>query len=54
MKVMIITILIGALGTVIKGLIQGLEGMEITGWVETVQITALLKSAIILKKDLET
>ena len=40
MKVTIIPIVIGALGTVTKGLLQGLEDLEITGQVETVQTTA--------------
>ena len=31
MKVMIIPIVIGALGIITKGLIQGLENLEITG-----------------------
>ena len=35
MKVTILPIVIGALGTVIKGLVQGLEYMKITGRVET-------------------
>ena len=35
MKVTIIPIVIGALGTVTKGLIKGLEDFEITGRVET-------------------
>ena len=54
MKVTIIPIVIGALGTVTKGLIQGLEDLEITGWVETIQITALLRSARILSRVMET
>ena len=37
MKVMIIPIVVGALGTVTKRLVQGLEDLEIMGWVETVQ-----------------
>ena len=45
MKVTIIPIIIGALGTVTKGLVQGQEDLEITGRVETVQTTALLRSA---------
>ena len=36
MKVTIIPIVIGALGTVTKGLIQGLDELEITGQVETI------------------
>ena len=37
MKMMIIPIVIGAFGTVTKGLIQGLEDLEIRGRVETIQ-----------------
>ena len=47
MKEMIITIVIGALGTVTKGLIKGLEDLEIRGRVETIQTIALLKSVFI-------
>ena len=36
MKVMIILIVIGAIGTVNKGSVQVLEDLEITRWVETV------------------
>ena len=53
-KEMITTIVIAALGTVIKGLVQGLEDLEIEGRVETVQTTALLRSARILRRVLET
>ena len=49
-----ITIVIGALGTVTKGLIKGLEDLEIRGRVETIQTTALLRSARILKRVLTT
>ena len=42
MKVTIIPIVIGAFGAVTKGLVQGLEDLEITGRVETIQTTALL------------
>ena len=52
MKVIIIPIVIGALGTVIKGLVQGLEYLGITGRMETIQTTALLRSARILRRDL--
>ena len=41
MKVTVIPIVIGALGTVTKGLIQGLEDMEIRRRVETIQTKAL-------------
>ena len=54
MKVTIIPSVIGALGTVIKGLVQGLEDLEIMGREETIQTTALLRSARILRRVLET
>ena len=54
MKVTIVPIVIGALGTVIKGLFKGLEDVEVGGRVETIQTTALLKTARILKQVLET
>ena len=40
MKVAIIPILIGAFGTVNKGLLKALEEMEVGGRVETIQTTA--------------
>ena len=46
-------IVIGALGTVNKGLIIRLEELEIRGQVVTIQITAL-RSARILRRVLET
>ena len=54
MKMMFIPIVIGAQGTITKGLIKGLNNMEIRRHVETIQITALLRSARILRKVLET
>ena len=48
MKVTVIPIVIGVLGTVIKGRIQELKDLEIRGRVETIQTTALLRSARIL------
>ena len=51
---MIKPIVIGALVTVTKGLVLGLEDLEITGRVETVQTTALLRSVRILRRVLET
>ena len=54
MKVTIILIVIGALGIVTKGLVQRLEDLEIIGQVETVQTTALLRSARILRRVLKT
>ena len=50
MKVMIRPIVIGDLGTVPEGLVQGLEDLEITGRMETIQTTALLKSTKILRR----
>ena len=56
MKVTIVPIVIGAFGTVTvpKGLLKGLEDLEVGGRVETIQTTALLKTAKILKRVLET
>ena len=54
MKVTIIPIVIGAFGTVTKGLLQGLEDLEVGGRVETNQTPALLRRARILKRVLET
>ena len=45
MKVTVILIVIGALDTVTKGLVQRLEDLEIRGRVETIQTTALLRFA---------
>ena len=54
MKVTVMPIVIGALGTVTIGLVEELEELEIKGRMETIQITALLGSAIILRRVLET
>ena len=54
MKVTIIPIMIGAFGTVTKGLLKGLEDLEVGGRMETIQTTALLKTARILRRVLET
>ena len=54
MKVTIIPIVIGAFGTVTKGLLQGLEDLEVGDRVDTIQTTALLKTARILRRVLET
>ena len=53
MKVTIIPVVIGAVGTVTKGLLKGLEDLEVGGQVETIQTTALLKTAGILRRVLE-
>ena len=54
MKVTIIPIGLGAFGTVTKGLLKGLVDLEVGGRVETIQTTALLKTARILRRVLET
>ena len=54
MKVTIIPIVIGAFDTVTKGLLKGLEDLEVGGRVETIQTKALLKTARILRRVLET
>ena len=54
MKVTIIPIVIGAFGTITKGLLKGLEDLEVGGRVETIQTIALLKMARILRRVLET
>ena len=54
MKMTVIPIVIGALGAVTEGLIQGLEDLEIRGQVKTIQNTALLRSARILRRVPET
>ena len=54
MKVTIIPIVIGAFGMVTKELLKGLENLEVGSQVETIQTTALLKTARILRRVLET
>ena len=54
MKVTIIPIVICAFGRVTKGLLKGLENLEIKGQVETIQTTTLLRTARILRRVLET
>ena len=53
MKVIVIPIVISALGTVSEGLVKGLKDLEIRGREETIQTTALLWLARILKRDLK-
>ena len=53
MKVTIIPIVIGAFGTVTKGLLKGLEDLEVGQQVEIIQTTALLRMARILRRVLE-
>ena len=54
MKVTIVPIVIGVLGTITKGLSKGMEDLEVGGRVETIQTTALLRTARILRRVLET
>ena len=54
MKVTIIPIVIGAFGTVTKGLLKELENLEVGGRVETIQTTTLLRTARIPRRNLET
>ena len=51
MKVTVIAIIIGALGTISKGLERGVEELEIGGRAETIQTTALLRSTKILRLE---
>ena len=54
MKVTIVPIVIGAFGSITKGLLKGLEDLEVGGRVETIEMTALLRTARILRRVLET
>ena len=49
MKVTIVRIVIGAFGIVTKRLLKGLEDLEVGGRVETIQTTASLITARILR-----
>ena len=53
MEVTIIPIVIGAFGTVTKGLLKGLEDLEVGRRVETLQTKALLRTVRILRRFLE-
>ena len=54
MKVTVIPIVIGAIGAVTEGLLQGQEDLEIKAWVETIQTITLLRWVRILRTVLET
>ena len=54
MRVTVISVVIGALGTVPKGLESGLEELKIGERIETIQPTALLRWARILRRVLKT
>ena len=53
MKATFIPIVNGTLRTVTKRLVLGLEDLEIRGRVETIETTALLRSARILRRVLD-
>ena len=50
----VIPIVIGAIGSVSKGSVQGMDDFEITCGLETIQTTTLLRSVRILRRILET
>ena len=52
MKLTVIPSVVGALGTILKGFVKTLEDLKAD--LETIQTTALLKSARILRSVLET
>ena len=54
LKVTIVPIVIGDFGTITKGLLKGPEDLEVGGRVVTIQMTALLRMARILRRVLET
>ena len=54
MQVTIIPIVIGAFGTVTKGLLKGLEHLEVGGRVETIETTALLRTVRLPRRVPET
>ena len=54
LKVTIVPIVIGAFDTITKGLLKGLEDLEVGGRVEIIQMTALLRTARILRRVLNT
>ena len=54
MKVTVEPIVSSAFGTITKGLLKVLEDLEVGGRIETIQTTALLWTARILRRVLET
>ena len=54
MKVTVKPLVIGALYTVTKELVQGLKDLKIKGQTETIQNTALLRLVRILRRVMET
>ena len=54
MKVTVIPIVIGALEMIPKGFLRGQDELKIRGRAETIQTPALLRTARILRRVLET
>ena len=54
MKVTLVSFMSDVLGTLTKWLLKGLEDLEVGRRVETIQTTALLRTAGILRRVLET
>ena len=54
MRVTIVPIVIGAFGTITKGLLKDLEDLEVGGRVNSIQTITLLRTARILRRVLET
>ena len=54
LKVIVVSIVVGVPGTIPKGLIKGLEDLEIRGQLETIQTTVLLRSDRIVRRVMET
>ena len=54
MQVIIIPIVTGTFRTVTKGLLKGLEDLEVGGRGKTIQTTSLLRTARILRRVLDT
>ena len=54
MELTVVPVVVGALGTGFKSLEKGLEEIKIKGKIETIKTTALLRSARILRRVLET
>ena len=51
-KVTVIPIVVVAMGTFLKGLEKGLEELQIRGQIETIQTTAIFRSARIIRRVL--
>ena len=54
MKVTIIPIVTGAFDKVTKGLLKGLEDLEVSERMKTIQTTAFFRTARILRRVMET